>query len=252
MRTMRLASFAAVAIAGLALIVAAAAGAQQATPYVWLAPPSGPVAAGQEFTVTAQVSGADGVYGISLIVAYDPQMVELVLADGAAVGAGSFFGGQPAFTLKNSASDGRIEYALTLTQPAQPVSGEGSLGTITFRALAAGAAVITPQEARLLVPVFAEVDGRKIAREINEVVAQAQGMALTVAEAGALAQQAQQAPPEAQPERTLTAAPTRATALPVLLAGGLLFLTGLGLFAMSIGGYVSLRRTFDAGEQPVW
>ena len=249
MRTMRLASFAAVAIAGLALIVAAAAGAQQATPYVWLAPPSGPVAAGQEFTVTAQVSGADGVYGISLIVTYDPQMVELVLADGAAVEAGSFFGGQPAFTLKNSASNGRIEYALTLTQPAQPVSGEGSLGTITFRALAAGAAVITPQEARLLVPVFAEVDGRKIAREINEVAAQAQGMALTVAEAGALAQQA---PPEAQPERTLTAVPTRATALPVLLAGGLLFLTGLGLFAMSIGGYVSLRRTFDTGEQPVW
>lgn len=252
MRTMRLASFAAVAIAGLTLIIVAAAGAQQAAPYVWLAPPSGPVAAGQEFTVAVQVSGADGVYGISFAVGYDPQMVEIVPASGAAVQAGSFFGGQPAFTLKNSASDGLIEYALTLTQPAQPVSGEGSLGTITFRALATGAAIITPQEARLLVPVFSEVNGQRVAREINEVAAQTQGVALTVAEVGAAAQQAQQAPPEAQPEQTLTVVPTRATALPVLLAGGLLFLTGLGLFAMSIGGYVSLRRAFDAGEQPVW
>jgi hypothetical protein len=44
----------------------------------------------------------------------------------------------------------------------------------------------------------------------------------------------------------------RPTTLPVLLVGGLLFLTGLALFAMSIGGYVRLRRQFEPEEQPVW
>lgn len=249
MRTMRLTSFAA-AVVGLALIIAAAAGAQRAAPYVWVAPPSAPVEAGQEFTVAVQVSGADGVYGVSFAVSYDPQMVEVVPASGAAVQVGSFFGDQPAFALKNSASGGLIEYALTLTQPAQPVSGEGSLGTITFRALAAGAATIAPQEARLLVPVFSEVNGQKVAREINEVAAQTQGVALTVAEAGATAQQA--LPPVEQPVPVALTTPARAVALPVLLAGGLLFLAGLGLFAMSVGSYVSLRRAFDTGEQPVW
>jgi hypothetical protein len=249
---MRLASFAAIAAAGLALIIAAAAGAQQAAPYVWIAPPSEPVAAGQEFAVTVQVSGADGVYGISLTIGYDPQVVEVVNTSDAVVQTGSFFGGQPAFTLKNSSTNGLIEYALTLTQPAQPVSGEGTLGTITFRALSAGASGIAPLDARLLVPVFTEVNGQKIAQQIDETVAQVQGVALTVVEAGALPQAETLANPVIVEPQAAAPVQQQTAALPVLLAGGLLFLTGLALFAMSIGGYVGLRRTFDAGEQLVW
>lgn len=249
MRRIRLTAFAA---AGVALMTAAlAAVAQQAIPFVWVSPPPEQVEAGQEFAVTLHVSGADAIYGISLTLGYDPQILEVVVNDSGAVTGGEFFAGLPAFTLKNSAAEGLVEYALTLTQPADPVSGEGILGTITFRALTAGATTITPVTARLLSPQFDEVNGQRIALQIDEVVAQTQGMTLPVVEAGAVARAAEALAPSL-PATARQPAAGMQNRMPVLIVGGLLFLIGLALFAMSVGGYARLRRGFEPGEQPVW
>lgn len=237
--------------------------AQLNAPLVWLESEAGQVTTGQEFTVQVQVSEATGVYGGSFKLSYDPQALEVVLTDGKAVVPGMFFGGQSGFTLKNSADAqaGVVEYALTLTQPAEPVSGEGEIGTITFRALRDTAVVIEPLEARLLSPEFTEVNGRRIARQINEVETRLQGLSV-VADTATVAEPVV-SQPEAQPQVvSVPAAPTMR--LPVMfgdqrmtaLIGGLLFMIGLGLFMVSIGIYISLRRDYTVYrrnmERPVW
>ena len=80
------------------------------------------VQAGDTFAVDIQVNGANGVYGSSLKLTYDPQILQVQTTDSGAVTAGDFFGGQPGFTLKNEAdlAGGTVEYALTLRQPAEP------------------------------------------------------------------------------------------------------------------------------------
>lgn len=234
------------AAVALALSIAAGVSAQPDTPYVWITPPPGDIAVGQEFIATVHVSGAEGVYGVSFTISYDPQALQVVPESDEAIRPGSFFAGQPAFTLRNSGSDGVIEYALTLTQPAEPVSGGGTLGTIMFRALAAGASAVTPLEARLLVPDFTEVNGQRVAFEINEAPAQTQPMTLTVVgsspASNSVAAEALPLPAEALP---------RPAGLPVLLVGALLFLAGLALFVLGVGGYVHLRR-LDTRQEALW
>lgn len=229
-------------MAAAALVVLTAAtsvSAQPETPYVWITPQPGDLVVGQTFITTVHISGASGIYGASLKINYDPQLLQVVLQDGEVVRPGSFFAGQPAFTLRNSSSGGVIEYALTLTQPAEPLSGSGTLGTIVFRPLADRESTITVLEARLLVPNFTEVNGQRVAFEINEVAAQTQPLTLTVhssASAPEPAVAALEAP--SIPAET----PTRPAALPVLLVGTLLFLIGLALFVLSVGGYARLRQ----------
>ncbi len=239
--------------------------AQSASPLLWLEAETGQVTAGQEFAVNVYVSEAVGVYGGSFKLSYDPQALEVVLTDSRAVAPGTFFGGQSGFTLKNSADaqTGVIEYALTLTQPAEPVSGQGQIGTVVFRALRDTPVIVEALEARLLSPEFVEVNGRRIARQINEVETRLQGFSLaaastTVSEPVSVPQQ-----PEAQPQ---VAAPSSPAPLRMsnmvsfnrtsVMIGGLLFMIGLGLFVMSIGVYISLRRDYTTYrrnmERPVW
>lgn len=231
--------------------------AQQSTSQIWLSSEMSQVSPGQEFIVTVNVSGAVGVFGGSFKLAYDPEALEVVTNNDNAITAGSFFGTAPSFALKNSADaqTGIVEYALTLTQPAQPVNGDGVLGTITFRALKATDVTITPVEARLLSPEFTEVNGRLIAQRINEVDAQTQAMTVAIMDsntsqpvvsapasnpvsvsASASASAAEQRP--AQP--AMNSAPDND--MMMFIVAGLLFLVGLGLFATSVGTYVSLRR----------
>ena len=236
------------AAVALALSIAAGVSAQPDTPYVWITPPPGNIAVGQEFIATVHVSGASGVYGVSFTISYDPQTLQVVLKNDEAIQPGSFFAGQPAFTLRNRGSSGVIEYALTLTQPAEPVNGGGTLGTIAFRALAAGASAVTPLEARLLVPSFTEVSGQRVAFEINEVPAQTQAMTLNIHTSGAALNPAAPADIISPPAEALAPQPT----LPVLLVGALLFLAGLALFVLSVSGYVHLRRLDTQQEGILW
>ena len=154
-----------------AALATSVAGAQDANPSFWLSYDTATAHAGQEFTVTVNVASAVNVYGGSFQLLYDTQAFEVVLVDSKAISPGPFFENGPSFALKNSvdADAGTVDYALTLTQPAQPVSGDGVLGTITFRALKDTPITITPVSAELVSPVFTQVDGRLIAQKINQV-----------------------------------------------------------------------------------
>lgn len=249
------------AVSGLILLISSIlVFAQGGDALISLATPAGPVRAGDTFAVNIQVDGADGVYGTSVELLYDPQALEVVAADAGAVTPGDFFGDQPSFTLKNTAdaSAGMVEYALTLRQPAQPVTGSGILGSLQFRVLRDGPAQIEVSNARLIVPQFEEVNGRLVARQVSEMPVQVQNMSLVVdgSAAQVVVEQpeaiaaVQQPPPvlqapAVQPDTpVLVTSPVPGTP-PTVLLGLVFFSLGLLLFALSVGTYVRLHRQFS-------
>ncbi len=243
--------------ASLLMMNAVITGAQEDAPQVWISPETVQVQPGQEFTVAVNVADAIGVYGGSFKLVYDPQTLELVFLDDRAVTAGAFFDGQPSFMLKNSANvqEGVIEYALTLTQPAQPVTGGGALGTITFRALSEAAVNITPLEARLLSPEFTEVGGRLVAQSITEVNARLQGASIVVGEsapAETTTASAQFVSPFASTLNEPMIVLTKADVL-VLAASGIFFIVGLTLFMMTVRMYsrLNVRPVARRSGQPI-
>lgn len=250
MKTKTLISFL-IMIASLFVMNAVITGAQEITPRLWLSPESLQAQPGQEVTVTVNIADAIGVYGGSFKLAYDPEALEVVSADNYVVSAGEFFEGRPSFTLKNSANaqEGMIEYALTLTQPAEPVSGDGVLGTITFRALSEATVNIMPVEARLLSPEFTEVDGRMIAQRINEVEARLQGTMITVGENATTLATSTSAEPVVSSDFDEPMIVLSKADVLVLAAAGVFFIAGLALFVLTMTMYarmntqVALRRS---------
>ncbi len=147
------------------------------------------VSAGQSVNLTVRVSGAINVYGTSFKIAYDPSAFEVVATDSKAVMPGAFFADEPGFALRNAAdtSQGIIEYALTLMQPAKPVTGDGVLGTVTLRALKDAPVAISVTQASFVSPEFTEVGGQLVAQKVNQIAAQIENSTLTVASASASA-----------------------------------------------------------------
>jgi hypothetical protein len=238
--------------------------AQSGSALVTLSAPAEPVNAGDTFTVTIQVGNATGVYGGSIRLTYDPLALEPVTTD-AGVVTGDFFGNQPGFTLKNvaDATTGTIDYAMTLRQPAEPVTGSGALGTIQFQALQGGPAEIVVAEASLLAPRFEEVNGRKIARTVDQVAVEIQNTTINstgvVLDAtpmlteSQLVAQAPQTEDTFQPwsvanTPTMIIEPSRGMS-PVMIAGIAFFLAGLLLFTMGVGSYVRLHRQLHWQER---
>ncbi|MBZ0297236.1 MAG: cohesin domain-containing protein [Anaerolineae bacterium] len=254
-------------ISGLIAIVTAAL-AQGNSPLVWLSADQTQLAAGETAVVTIYVDQAVDIYGGSFKLAYDPQTLEVVFDENKAVTAGTFFEDQPGFTLKNSADaqNGVVEYALTLTQPAEPVSGSGVIGTVTFHALSDTVVDVSPTETRLLSPEFSEVDGRKIARKINEIETRVQGTNINAAPQAVVEDsapvtnelpqvveqpQVEIAAPAAQQtiSQPTVAMPSHRSNQLVLFVGGGLFLFGLALFAISLGTYSNLRRQYGSYQR---
>jgi hypothetical protein len=226
--------------------------AQETSPRLWLSPETLQTQPGQEFTVTVNVAEAVGVYGGSFKLAYDPQVLEVVINDNQVITPGDFFEGRPSFTLKNSANvqEGVIEYALTLTQPAEPVTGAGILGTVTLRALSEASVALTPIEARLLSPEFTEVDGRLVAQQINEVEARMQGMTLSSGDNVAPQNTSVSAQPEVAPSTNFeepVIVLSKADVF-ILAAAGVFFIAGLALFAMTVGMYTRLNTRLSLGR----
>ena len=157
----------------LCLVSVSAAGAQDAPRLWWSADPSD-VKSGQQTTLRIQVSAADQIYGVSFQLMVDPTAFEVVLNDQVPVTMGALFGGQPGFAVQNSvdAQTGRVDYALTLTQPAKPVSGDGELATVTLRALKDAPVQVTVMNASLVSPEFEDVNGTLVARSIQQIPVQ--------------------------------------------------------------------------------
>lgn len=248
------------AVIGIVLLLAAnlfAVGAQDAAPSIGLSSDVTQAVIGQEFTVTVNVGGAEQIYGSSFKLSYDPEVFEVVVANGKAITSGAFFQDQPGFELKNVANAGLIDYALTLMQPAQPVSGDGVLGTITFRALQDAPVTVTITEASLVSPEFAEIDGRLVAQRINQVTAHIDN---TLTPSGSVVEQPvvnnESVPPMfVNPELAGITAESPEAAAPVVAAprsndaalifAGVFFTAGLVLLTISVGMYSRMRVRFS-------
>jgi hypothetical protein len=167
----------------ISIAVASSVGAQDSLPRLWWSADQTDVKSGQQTTLRIQVSAADQIYGVSFQLNYDPAVFEVVLNNQSPVSAGDFFGGQPGFAVQNGVdvSAGRVDYALTLTQPAQPVSGDGVLATLTLRALKDTPVQVTLVNASLVSPQFEDVNGTLVARSIRQVPAQIIDSAQSVA-----------------------------------------------------------------------
>lgn len=245
------------------------AGAQDSTPRSWLSSDVAQATTGQEFNVTVNVGGAVQVYGGSLQLLYDAQAFEVVLENEMAVTPGAFFGELPSFPLKNSAdaTAGTVDYALTLTQPAVPVDGDGVLGTVKFRALKDAPVTMTLVNASLVSPEFTEVDGRMVAQKINQVEAQIAEMTIGNAAPVEVAPQiVEQAPAEVVVVATpvtdtatasVSVAATQNQAAPMMqrqpnnrifIAAGVFFFAGLVLLIMSVGMYSKMRVRFSFAD----
>jgi hypothetical protein len=271
-------------ITALALMVGVV-GAQDGSPRVWLISEIEQMTAGQEFAVSIQIEGGSQLYGGTFEIAYDPALMEVIPGENnIAVTPGGFFGAGPSFTLSNMADArlGSITYALTLTQPAEPVSGDGQVGTLRFRALGDGSVKLELTESSLVSPEFTEVDGQLVAQKINSIEAQPAAMvigAIPGADGVAaapppidLAAQAPAAPEVAAPAEVVapTSAPadtgssasvasalgnTAVAAAPaagangngssILMIAGLLFLFGMALLTISVGMYSRMRAQFS-------
>jgi hypothetical protein len=97
---------------------------------------------GEETEVEMLIDDVDGLYGLEIQIAFDPNALEVIDVDsgrdGVQVEEGHF--PYPDFSVKNQADNdlGTIWYTVTQLSPRDPVSGSGIIVVIHFRAKALG------------------------------------------------------------------------------------------------------------------
>lgn len=122
-----------------------------------------------EGTISIRVEGVQDLYGVEFHLAFDPDVVEVVDADtskpGVQIQPGDWL--QDIFIAVNAADNatGKIDYAVTLLNPAPPVSGSGIVGTITFKAKSDGVSSLKMDKA-----ILATRDAKEIEFEWQEGV----------------------------------------------------------------------------------
>lgn len=125
--------------------------AVQGSTIVLLDPSDALVAVGETVVVDIQIQDAENLFGADVRLEYDPSIVEVVdantLVPGTQISSGDFpdISGGKGFVAQNrvNADEGTIGYAMTLLSPAPPVSGSGTLASITFRGKAPGSSDIS-------------------------------------------------------------------------------------------------------------
>jgi hypothetical protein len=99
---------------------------------------------GEEATLEVALEGVRDLYAAELHLRLDPSRVEVVdadaEADGVQVEPGDLLAADDGYVVQNRWDEqaGRLDYAVTLLAPSQPVSGDGVLARFTIRALAEG------------------------------------------------------------------------------------------------------------------
>ena len=131
-----------------------------------------------EFVVSIHVNNATEAYGSGVKLRFEPDRLAVVTQDDQVVLAGDFFAAQPSTSVTNDVNPetGIIEYEITLRPPADPVSGGGILGNVRMRALRDTTVAIGVTEAQLLSAQIEEVDGQKIASNVESVPVKIQAM----------------------------------------------------------------------------
>ena len=138
-----------------------------AQPVIQVAPADLQLASGSNGTNQIQIEAADGLYGLELRLTFDPETVTVIDADpeqgGVQVGLGPLFQGQDITLAHNRVNNntGLIELAVSLRQPAPPMSGNGGLITINWQALRPGVAALSLETS------LADVDGGAIGHQVT-------------------------------------------------------------------------------------
>lgn len=116
----------------------------QSTALIKLLPNEATISVGQTIEVVVQVEAITNLYGVELVVAFDPNLLEVVDADpnrpGAQIAPGDFLSG--GLESANTTIEGNIEYIMQQVAPNPPVNGNGVLARMTFRGKGSGAANI--------------------------------------------------------------------------------------------------------------
>jgi hypothetical protein len=104
-------------------------------------------------TMTLMVENAQDLYGAEFHLTFDPNVVEVVDADAAKPGlqiqSGDWLTNTFVAVNQTDNAAGKIDYAVTLLNPAPPMSGSGVLAVITFKAKANGNTVLKIDKALL-------------------------------------------------------------------------------------------------------
>jgi LysM repeat protein len=117
-----------------------------ADPVVRVMPAAPTVQVGQTVVVSVTVDAVTNLFGVEFHLQFDPAVLEVVDANtavpGVQIAPGSFL--SPDIAPQNQANNtvGTIDFALSQTSPSTPVSGSGTLATITFRGRAAGSSTV--------------------------------------------------------------------------------------------------------------
>jgi len=116
---------------------------------VLVSPPSSALAVGETVRVDVQVANVVGLYGVDVLLMFDPALLEVQDADGnpgngVQVESGDFLDAAQGFVAQREAdnSAGQVRYVFALLAPAYPVSGSGVLLHVTFRALGPGSSTL--------------------------------------------------------------------------------------------------------------
>ena len=112
---------------------------------VRLLPSEAVISVGQTIEMTVQVENVTNLYGIEIVITFNPDLLEVVDADpnkpGTQIATGDFLSGGMEVT--NAVADGRIEYIRQLAPPNSPSNGGGVLARISFKGIGSGQADIT-------------------------------------------------------------------------------------------------------------
>jgi general secretion pathway protein D len=129
-----------------------------------IAAPAG-VKVGQEFAAEAALGEVTNLYGASINLSYDPNLVEFVR-----VSEGGFLkqdGKSTSFMHAVNAAEGRVTIGMTRLGGVGGVSGSGSLFTATFKAKGEGTAAIGFQDATLKDPALATIPSSAAGVEVK-------------------------------------------------------------------------------------
>jgi len=145
------------------------------TTSVGVTPSTLSVAVGAAATTTLQVNAARDLYSVTVRLAFDPNIAQVIDADlnapGTQIAIGSLWSGRDYVVTRNQADNasGLVEFAATLRAPASPLSGTGAIAFVAWRGKSTGQSALTLQQSQLTRP-----DGGAIPHKIKNGLLQVQ------------------------------------------------------------------------------
>jgi hypothetical protein len=174
-------------VLALLLSLGLTAGAAAGTARVYVQPVG---AAQDSIAVEVRAAGVVDLYGAEVRLRYDPRVLAVQDADpqqeGIQIEPGNLLDPKNGFVVANKVDEqaGTVLFAVTLINPAKPVSGDGVLARVTFKRLGAGKSTIAVEGAKLVAHSLNLLPLETAGLEIGNGSAPATGTGSTEAEVG--------------------------------------------------------------------